>query len=331
MKVQNYLLNSSKKVHRNSLSKALFRTILIVAVLMLALDSVSASLLKQAVIVDYLKETSMTESINLSLSNNTDANFSLTLPDKAYNIVVNGKKFSNNTLKIPLSCAQCEIGISYSLDNIVKKVNNQFSFYRTLHFPKVPEQQTYLIHLPVGHSINITDEASPSIVPKPTEIFTDGENIIIGWKEKNPESPSQYLVVYYNTESFESLSYIIKNDLSHTSVVIINILLLIIGLVAGFFVNKAIAKRLQKKAPKEPAKQFIVPASLLSPDEKIVVDFLKKKDAKKNPVNQKEIGKELNWSKSKVSAVLSNLYYKKIIDREKFGRNYKVKLVKDVA
>jgi predicted transcriptional regulator len=77
-------------------------------------------------------------------------------------------------------------------------------------------------------------------------------------------------------------------------------------------------------------KQYVVPSSLLSPDEKVIVGFLKKKDAKKSPINQKEIGRELGWSKSKVSAVLSNLYYKKIIDREKFGRNYKVKLVKDV-
>ena len=77
--------------------------------------------------------------------------------------------------------------------------------------------------------------------------------------------------------------------------------------------------------------QHIIPSSLLSPDEKIVIELLKQKDAKNNPVNQKEIGKELNWSKSKVSAILTNLDYKKLIEKEKFGRNYKVKLIKEVS
>ena len=48
-------------------------------------------------------------------------------------------------------------------------------------------------------------------------------------------------------------------------------------------------------------------------------------------MNQKELVKALDWSKSKVSAIVTNLEYKKIVQREKFGRNYKVELVKEIG
>jgi uncharacterized membrane protein len=47
-------------------------------------------------------------------------------------------------------------------------------------------------------------------------------------------------------------------------------------------------------------------------------------------MNQKDIGKKLEWSKSKVSAIMTNLEYKKIVEREKIGRNYKVELKKEL-
>jgi uncharacterized membrane protein len=331
MTVQNYFLDWAKKMPKNTVFNGLFRTILIVTMLVIALNPAYAAVLKQAVIIDHLnKDLSVFENINITLADNAETSFALTLPDKARNIIVNGQKYANNSLKMPLNCTECKISISYVLNNIIKKNNAQYSFYRTLNFPKVPVQQIYQLYLPVGYSINISDQTSPSVVPTPSEISTDGESIIIGWKENNPQLPKQYLVVYYDTEQFESLSYIIKNDITHTSVLIFGVLLLIIGFAAGFLAKQYAARKEQKKMPKSGEKQYFIPSSLLSPDEKIVVNFLKKKNAKKNPVNQKEIGKELNWSKSKVSAVLSNLYYKKLTDREKFGRNYKVKLVKDV-
>ena len=178
--------------------------------------------------------------------------------------------------------------------------------------------------------MNISDPTNPSIVPAPSELSTDGENLIITWKETNPQLPKQYLVVYYGTEELESWSYVIRNDITHSAVLVFGALLLMIGFGAGFLVKHYAARKEKKKMSKTGEKHYVVPSSLLSPDEKVVVHLLKKKNAKKNPVNQKEIGKELNWSKSKVSAVLSNLYYKKLIDREKIGRNYKVKLVKEV-
>jgi uncharacterized membrane protein len=91
----------------------------------------------------------------------------------------------------------------------------------------------------------------------------------------------------------------------------------IIGIIIGFVLNKQLHKR--TAVP-------IISSSLLSPDEKKVIAHLRGKGF----VNQKEIGKEMNWSKSKVSAIISNLSYKKMIEKEKIGRNYKVKLIKDI-
>jgi uncharacterized membrane protein len=70
-----------------------------------------------------------------------------------------------------------------------------------------------------------------------------------------------------------------------------------------------------------------VPASLLTPDEKTIMNLIKEN---KNQIRQREVVKILDWSKSKVSAVVSNLEYKKIVRREKFGRNYQIELVKDI-
>jgi len=318
-------------MRKNNYSGALFRTIALMSILLIAAAPAFAVVLKSAVIQDQLKkDLSMTEKINITLSENSDPAFALTLPANSLNIIVNGQNYSNNSLNISLSCNECQINISYTLDNIIKKEGAKHSFYRTINFPKIPESQIYTIQMPSGYTINLSDQTSPSVVPKPANISTDGASIIITWKDNKPLLPMQYLVVYYSAEESESFIEALRNDLGHPAIILFCIIILAIGFGIGFFVKKIDAKKTIKGILSTKVKSFIIPSSLLSPDEKIVVDLLKKKNSKKNPVNQKDIGKELNWSKSKVSAVLSNLYYKKLIDREKFGRNYKVRLVKEV-
>jgi len=330
MKVQNHNPRYGRKNTKNDAFNALFRTILLLVIVLILARSGYAAVFKDVTIIDHLEsDSSMTETINLTLSENIDNIFALTLPAESYNIMVDGESYSNNSLSIPLNCTECTVSIIYKLDNTIKQYTKQYTFYRTLNFPQIPVQQEYIIYLPAGYSINVTDQSTPSVVPKPTEISTDGQHIIIRWKEANPQMPKQYLVIYYGAEETESFFYVLANDVSHATVVLFGLLLLVIGFVAGYVLNKTATKKWLKNIPTE-VKQHIVPSSLLSPDEKKVVHYLKEKNSHKEPVNQKDIGKALNWSKSKVSAVLSNLYYKKIIDREKFGRNYKVKLVRDV-
>jgi len=72
----------------------------------------------------------------------------------------------------------------------------------------------------------------------------------------------------------------------------------------------------------------VIPSTLFSPDEKKIIDLLRTDNEK---MNQKEIARRLEWSKSKVSAVITNLEYKKVVRREKLGRSFKVELLSDMV
>ena len=115
----------------------------------------------------------------------------------------------------------------------------------------------------------------------------------------------------------------IITEFSEFAVWIIIFFSLSIGLSTGIIIQKYYSKKFVeiKDIP-------YIPSSLLSPDEKKIISLLKDHNRK---MGQKEIGKQLNWSKSKVSAIMSNLQYKEIIKKEKIGRNYNVELLKEVS
>lgn len=300
----------------------LFRTFVTLVLLVLAIKSIHASEVSNVNILDRLNpDLSITETIELSIINNTDTSFSLTLPINAKEIMLNDASadVQNGTLKTVLDCVNCEIRIKYTLKNIITEEGKDlYTFFRTLNVPKNPQALKYVIYLPRGYSVDASVESS-LVIPRPTEILTDGESILLVWNEKNPEFPIKYIVKYTGHETSETIIDIFTQDLSHGIIILIVILIFIIGFMVGFFVKKYSAKKYQPK---------IVLNTLLSPDERKVMDYLRL--VKTETVNQKEIGKNLSWSKSKVSAVISNLVYKKLIEKEKIGRHYNVKLLNDL-
>ena len=94
--------------------------------------------------------------------------------------------------------------------------------------------------------------------------------------------------------------------------------MLLVGLAIGIII---------KSKKKEQDQSESVPGYLLTPDEKSIIQVL---GDNKGTMHQKQMGKDLNWSKSKVSAVISALEHKKIVSKEKLGRSYKVTLEKKV-
>jgi len=286
---------------------------LIAAIIALSITIPAIATLDQVNIVDQLNvDLSMRESIQLSMSSNKESIFTLKLPENAYNILV-GNISATNPVIVQLNCTQCSMRISYSLDNAARD-EGLFSFYRTLGLPMQPVQMHYVLYLPVGYIVANYTQADPTIAPYPTSMITDGQHIILSWSEQYPELPKQYFVKYENPK--------IEVTNNRAPIWLTALIMFILGTGIGTLLYKFL-----KKTPKL---MHTVPSSLLSPDEKAIVEYLKKHNAQSNPINQREIGRDLQWSKSKVSAVLSNLYYKKLIEREKFGRNYKVKLLKDV-
>jgi uncharacterized membrane protein len=318
MTVQNHL---SKNIGKPA--KSVVLTLLFITVAVLYSGIAYGAVAKDVIIIDKIyQDGSLKESIFIALENNTGSLFPITLPTNAKQIYINGVSSNpkNNSIIIPISCASCNINIAYSLDSNVKKNGNDLhSFYRSVNFPIVPIKFRYVIYLPIGYTLgNNTEQAS--VVPYPSEITSDGESVILIWSEAKPKLPMQFVVQYYGHESGESTADVFA-DFSHTLIWMSLLFVFILGIIIGFFVQ---AFRKGKK--NTPA---TIPSYLLSPDEKAVVELLQDKN-KDDFVNQKEIGRSLSWSKSKVSAVISNLSYKKMIEREKVGRNYTVKLITEI-
>jgi uncharacterized membrane protein len=327
MKVQNHFWKTVGKAAKTGVILLWFITIAL-----LISSAVVASTVKEVAIIDKIyQDGSLKESIFITLENNTNSLFPITLPTNAKNIIVNGKAESpvNNSIKIPISCISCSINIGYTLDSNIKNgANDLHSFYRSVNFPIIPDKFRYVIYLPIGYTLgNNTEQAS--VVPYPSEITSDGESVILIWSENKPKLPMQFVVQYYGHESGENTADVIA-DFAHTLIWMTVLFVFIIGFVLGDVFERIIAgRKLRKNKKLYQQTAETVPSYLLSPDEKAVVEFLKGKK-KDDFVNQKEIGKALSWSKSKVSAVISNLSYKKMIERDKVGRNYTIKLIKDI-
>lgn len=248
---------------------------------------------------------------------------SFSLPENAYDIMLwdAPEELSNGTLIIPLNCTGCRINISYRLSNAIKReTKDTDSFSRTLNFPKPAKESDYSIHIPPGHIIELYAD-DPSIVPSASEIETDGKSIIIRWKEKKPEFPKRYFVKYSNYEQLHIDATDIKQELREPAVWMLMGICAVAGVIIGLMLYSRIPKKIRKILP-------YVPSSLLNPDEKKIINLLKDNN---NHMNQKEVVKSLDWSKSKVSAIVTNLEYKKIVSREKFGRNYKINLIKEIG
>jgi uncharacterized membrane protein len=299
----------------------IMRKFLFLALMVMLASYVSAGyVFDKAVVTDTMDtEMSIQETINITISDNTLKSFLFTFPQAAYQISANDVQLENQSASIPLNCSICKIELSYRLDQAATAVDlHTNAFSRTIHFPSSPKVLNYSVHLPSGYVID-TNSTDPAMVPEPTGIDTDGKSIIINWLEKQPELPKQYYVRYMDSEqSTVGLSGLI-HELKESSVWLIAAVTLIIGLAVGMFFSR------RKSKPKAQREHETVPSSLLSPDERAIVEFLQKSD---EPLTQKEIGKALDWSKSKVSGVMTNLQYKKIVERERIGRNFKVTLVK---
>jgi uncharacterized membrane protein len=311
------------------MEKGSFRTIFVVLaflVFFMLSSSAAAYTVTNITVTDYLQlDQSLSETISIRLSGNNDTYFSIVLPENAYNFSINNESAAeNNTLSTPLNCTECVIIVKYSLEDIVRKdPEGRYVFDRILNFPKVPSKFNYILYLPQGYSIDKSTVNNPSVAPLASGVLTDGGHIILTWIEDNPRFPKQYHVRYKSPELLGT--DVLWKSIKEFNVWVYMIIVFILGIILGSFLHRY---WYHKTKPKP---MPILHRSLLSPDEQKIMSYLKSAKANKTPVNQKDIGRELGWSKSKVSAILTTLDYKKLIEREKFGRNYKVKMIKDLG
>ena len=103
---------------------------------------------------------------------------------------------------------------------------------------------------------------------------------------------------------------------STPSIKLLNILAVILALLVGFLVSL----KLKPKEAKVEKDDFQILKKALSKDEQRLLEEVKK--AKE--ITQDSLRFRLNWSKAKVSAILSNLDRMNLIQRERVGKTYNV-------
>lgn len=276
------------------------------------------------------------ESLTVRFSDNTRDSFIFSLPDEAVEIVVNGKPAvgeainDGNEINVSLSCQTCEIQLQYRLNNTQVRENSpvDHEFIRILRFPD-PKRMVFELYLPPGHAVYVDEK--DSVVPSASSIDTDGKRIIVKWDIDSPTLPTVFFVRFANQNMIGSDD---DGSLFGWYVALAVLLIALIGFFAEHYFRHV---RNQKKNNQPQVLGEFVPANLLSSDELAMVNFLKKhaKESRmlhleEESVSQKEITKQLNWSKSKTSAVAVQLERKQVIRREKLGRTYTVELIKEL-
>ncbi|MAG38515.1 hypothetical protein CMO90_00325 [Candidatus Woesearchaeota archaeon] len=294
------------------------KLISIICLLLVFINSVNA--LDISVQDKIINEQKVLEKITFTFENITKNTYSFILPDSATNVKVSKGIVENNSFVINLKDCEvpCFSTIDYLLnENIEKITNNKDRFERIFLFPGIVEKFSYSVILPMSYHLD-TEIGAPSVVPGFTDIFTDGKNIYLVWDYLRPDLPKAFIVIFSKQSEEKSFFLEFLYELSELSAILWGIIFLFIGLVFGFFFSKKISE-----------KKIIVdkiPESVLNSDEIMVVQILES-DGK---MNQKQIAKKINFSKSKVSAIIANLESKKIISRERLGRTFIVRLEKKI-
>ena len=133
-----------------------------------------------------------------------------------------------------------------------------------------------------------------------------------------------YLILYIILKPFFSFGNGMMNMMAFASQqnTVLNLLAIFLALLLGLIVTyliKPTKQEVQQKSEIETLKKA------LSPDEKVLVQEIQKA----GEITQDSLRFRLNWSKAKVSAILTNLDRIGIIQRERQGKTYKVFMQKN--
>ena len=117
------------------------------------------------------------------------------------------------------------------------------------------------------------------------------------------------------TSMTEMMNRVIRGDTISTLINIISLIIaLIIGIIVSFYLFKT---------DKEDS-EFNIIKKALSEDERKILDEIKKA----GDITQDSLRFRLNWSKAKISTILTNLDKKGLVQKERVGKTYKVYLEK---
>ncbi|MFW6310710.1 MAG: helix-turn-helix transcriptional regulator [Nanoarchaeota archaeon] len=254
-----------------------------------------------------------------------------TIIDNKVLVEINLDSVSNYELKLPYDYKALDINTNYDIiDNklkIIKAENVSIKYITKSHLEQAKDNSFFIVKGSDSYTfneinLNLPKEAilnqEPVIFPKNYELETNGRNIIIKWKE----IPNSEILVSYE---------VIQNTGVFLYFFLILLLLILIYVLFNYYKNKKENKKqVKKKTPKKSiSKKEELKKSLtknLFEDEKRIIEYLIEK--KDNESWTKDIVKDLNISKVKLSRKLRSLVQKELIKKIPFGNENRIKLIK---
>jgi uncharacterized membrane protein len=207
-----------------------------------------------------------------------------------------------------LSPGNHSVNLSYETGYPIATVRENTVFRYTDRLPYSAEVQQVTLTLPVGYIIPREKGKDESfyISPKPKEVYSDGQRIILSWEQKGQELP---VSVIARKVIGPPLGWIAMTAVS----------MIAAGVLAVWFV---LGQRRQEKPKPVRKKKVIVPA--LMDNEQKIVEFLKQN----GEVWQKQIQLATGFSKAKVSRIIRNLEERGVVTKTIYGNTNKIALKK---
>ncbi len=198
------------------------------------------------------------------------------------------------------------VRVKYATSYPIAEVGENTLFRYTDRLPYQADSQQVTLTLPVGYIIPREKGKDESfyISPKPAEVYSDGQRVILNWEQKGQELPISVLA---RKVIGPPLGWIATTASSA----------LVAAVLAVWFVLGQ--RRVQKQKPSK-KKKVVIPA--LMDNEQRIVEFLKQN----GEVWQKQILGATGFSKAKVSRLIRNLEQRGVITKTIYGNTNKIAL-----
>ncbi len=198
--------------------------------------------------------------------------------------------------------------MNYKTKNSVRRVDNKYQF--TMNYPvSLPIDQAYIIIKLPENGVLAGENVTESYSPGDGKILTDGKKIMVYWERSD-------------LSLGESLQFSVIYDMPLTggplfNVIIVSLTMIIILVMVGitFYIKKSATKSVKNTVD--------IVSSVLNEDEKKVTEIIKEHGGE---VIQRNIVRETDFSKAKVSRIVKNLKDRNIVEVIPMGRKNKIKL-----
>ena len=219
------------------------------------------------------------------------------------------KTYVTSTLREPLVTDRAyDITYKFYLDEQITQKETTYILSTTHSLLANVKTFDFTIALPEGYGIT-----GPRVSPHTEKFVSDGRRVVIEWNLHEPIPPElrefDAIVLYENLLGEKLPWWEGKENY---------IYLIITAVVLVASVN--LSKRFRKK------KQTKNKIDILKEDEQAIMRLILEKDG----IDQREIQRETDFSKTKVSKILSELEKRRVIRKEQAGRRNKIFLTKEL-